>query len=86
MIDSLLEWLDQFPTGAEDLQLVVLGRTDHDPWIILIEIEVADAVGEATVHEQSAYVSKCSQGGYFRLTVRVARHLPPPPSARHQSC
>jgi hypothetical protein len=32
--------------------LVVFGRSNHDPWIVLVPVKVADTVGEAAVHEQ----------------------------------
>jgi hypothetical protein len=59
MVHSLVQWLDQFAAGSEDLQLIVFRRTHHDPWVVLIPVEVADTVGEATVHEQSRALSVC---------------------------
>jgi hypothetical protein len=53
MIDSLVQWLDKFATRPEYLQLVVFGCAHHNPGIVLVPVKVADAVGEATVHEQA---------------------------------
>jgi hypothetical protein len=52
MIDSLVQWLDKFATWAENLQLVVFGCSDHNPGVVLVPIEIANAVGEATMHEE----------------------------------
>lgn len=53
MVYSLLDWLNEFARGTEDLQLVVLCSAHHEPWIVLVPVKVADSVREATVHEQS---------------------------------
>jgi hypothetical protein len=52
MIDALLERLDEFARGAEDLQLVVFGGGEHDPGVVLVPVEVGDGVCEAAVHEE----------------------------------
>tara|TARA_R110002003_G_scaffold175_2_gene14157 strand:+ start:26564 stop:26734 length:171 start_codon:yes stop_codon:yes gene_type:complete len=52
MVHGLVQWLDELARWAEDLELVVFGRAHHDPGIVLVPVEVADAVGEATVHEE----------------------------------
>ena len=57
MIDTLLQWLDELACSSEDLELVVFGGAEHDPWIVLVPVEVADAIREATVHEQPNNVS-----------------------------
>ena len=53
MIHSLLEGLDEFARGTEDLELVVFGRAHHEPGVVLVPVKVADAVREATVHEEA---------------------------------
>jgi hypothetical protein len=53
VIDCLGQWLDKLAGRTEDLQLVVLGGTHHQPGVVLVPVKVADAVGEATVHEQA---------------------------------
>ena len=57
MVHSLLERLDEFARGPEDLELVVFGRAHHEPGVILVPVKVTDAVSKATVHEQSVAVS-----------------------------
>ena len=61
MIYTLLNWLNEFARGAEDLHLVVLGGGHHNPGVVLVPVEIADAVGEAAVHEQPRLVSTRSQ-------------------------
>ena len=56
MVDRLLERLDELAGWAEDLQLVVFCRAHHDPRVVLVPVEVADAVREAAVHEESGWV------------------------------
>lgn len=53
MISVLFERFDEFAAWAENLQLVVLGSTQHDPGIVLVPIEVADTISKATVHEEA---------------------------------
>ena len=86
VVYRLLEWLDEFARGPEDLQLVVLGSAHHEPGVVLVPVKVADAVGEATVHEQSVIVSVMLQLSSVQLTARVGRLRPLPRSAQSQSC
>jgi hypothetical protein len=39
--------------GAEDLQLVVVCSTYREPRLVLVEVQVGDAVSEATMHEDT---------------------------------
>ena len=52
MIYRLLERFDELATRAENLHLIVFGGGHHDPGVVLVPVEVADAVGEAAVHEE----------------------------------
>lgn len=52
-VGILVDGLDEFAGGAEDLHLVVFGRGKHEPGVVLVPVEVADAVCEAAVHEET---------------------------------
>jgi hypothetical protein len=52
MIHSFLRNIDETVRWPEDLQLIVFCRSKHDPWIVLVPVEVANAICESTVHEQ----------------------------------
>jgi hypothetical protein len=60
VIHALLERLNRFARGTEDLHLVVVGDGHHDPGVILVPVEVADAISEASVHEKSGVISAWS--------------------------
>lgn len=51
MVHLLLEHVDEGACGSEDLELIVFGGGEHDPGVVLVPAEVADAVCEATMHE-----------------------------------
>lgn len=53
MVHSLLQWLNKFARGTENLQLVVLSSAHHKPRVVLVPVKVANSVSEATVHEQA---------------------------------
>lgn len=53
MVYRFLEWLDKFSTRTEDLQLIVLGSSHHQPGIVLVEVKVANAIGKASMHEKT---------------------------------
>jgi hypothetical protein len=55
-VDSLVQWLDEFATWPENLQLIVFGCSNHNPGIVFVPVKVADAVGKATVHKQPGNV------------------------------
>lgn len=52
MVDVFLEWLNEFASWTEDLELVVFSGAHHDPGVVFVPVEIADAVGEAAVHEE----------------------------------
>jgi hypothetical protein len=64
VIHALLERLNRFARGTKDLHLVVVGDGHHDPGVILVPVEVADAISEASVHKKSGLVSvlDCRRG------------------------
>lgn len=53
MVGRLGEGFDEFASGTEDLHLVVFSGTNHDPGVVLVPVETRDAIGEATVHEET---------------------------------
>jgi hypothetical protein len=65
MVDSLVEWLDKLAARTEDLQLIVFCCAHHHPWVILVPVEVANAVGETTVHEEPTEVSDTPRKSRF---------------------
>lgn len=86
MIHSLVKWLYKLPRWSENLQLVVLGSTHHDPWIVLVEVKVRNAVCEASVHEESVISLVCVTNRILcTLTVQVDHLQPPHQSAHRQS-
>lgn len=86
MVNAFLEWLNEFARGTEYLKLVVLSSAHHEPGIVLIPVKVTDAIGEATVHEESVRVSIFLQACSTRLTAQVDHPQPLPRSAQSQSC
>lgn len=51
----LLRRLHNGPGWPENLQLIVLGRGEHEPRVIPVPAEVGDAVGEASVDEEQLW-------------------------------
>jgi hypothetical protein len=83
MIYTLLYWLNEFARGAEYLHLVVFGGGHHDPGVVLVPVEIADAVGEAAVHEESRMVSVYS---LFEAETLVTYSSGGPSSASSSVC
>jgi hypothetical protein len=88
MIDAFLKGLDELACGTEDLQLVVFSGGEHDPFIVLVPVEVGDGVCEAAVHEESTSRSvKDSNGKKLNgLTVQGGHLRSRLASALLQSC
>jgi hypothetical protein len=64
VVHSLVKWLDKLATGTENLQLIVFGGAHHDPGVVLVPVKIANAVGEASMHEKSKHVLvDCSVNG-----------------------
>jgi hypothetical protein len=50
MHSAFRQWLYELSSRSKDLKLIVFGGTKHDPFVILVEVKVADAVREASMH------------------------------------
>jgi hypothetical protein len=76
MIDAFFKGLDELACGPEDLQLVVFSGGEHNPFIVLVPVEIGDRVCESAVHEESISLSvKDSNGKKVNALTVQGAHL-----------